>query len=378
MNYKIFSCLLLFGIAYISCKEEIRKVADVVKRPTAREVYERNFKREDSLLVLWNKAFEVSKRDNIQITLPYSESGIFSEENFNVYSYNLQLKEGERLVVEVEKQPDSAFVFIDLFQQKIDSLTRFRLIKSSKDKKSVLTFEIDKSAVYKVIVQPEMQRQFPFILKIYSQPMYFFPVSGGNNKSVRSFWADPRDTGSRSHEGIDIFADKGTPVVAVSDGRIASTRDGGLGGKQVWLTDGLFGKRVYYAHLDSIAVTAGKRVKTGDTLGFVGNTGNAATTPPHLHFGIYRKRVAVNPYPYIKMSDIQELHDTSAILKARVFKNRADLRKGPADVFEQIGRLKKDDTLLVLGKNQNWFHIQTLDSLKGFVNKSFIEELPSN
>ncbi len=201
-----FWCSLLFiMIVFSGCKEEIRKVTDVVKRPTAREVYERNFKKEDSLLILWKNAFEISAKDNIQITLPYSESGIFSEANFNVYSYNIQLKEGERLVVEVEKQPDSASVFIDLFQQKSDSLSNLRIVKSSQDKKSFLTFEIDKSAFYKVIVQPEMNRQFPFILKIYSQPMYFFPVSGGNNKSVQSFWADPRDSGSRSHEGFGQY-----------------------------------------------------------------------------------------------------------------------------------------------------------------------------
>lgn len=370
--FSIFILVVFFGC------EEVQKAADVVIQPTAREVYERNFKKNDSLLLQWKNAFEISKNDILQITLPYSESGIFSEENLNVYSYNLQLKEGERLVVEVEKQPDSASVFIDLFQQRSDSLKLFKLVKSSKDKKSSLAFEINKSEVYKIVIQPEMKRQFPFIIKIYSQPMYFFPVSGGNNKSVKSFWADPRDTGSRSHEGVDIFAPKGTPVLAVSDGRISSTGEGGLGGKQVWLMDGLFGKRVYYAHLDSIAVTKGKRVKTGDTLGFVGNTGNAETTPPHLHFGIYRKKGAVNPFPYIKLTDIQQVKDTSQVVKGTISKNRADLRKGPASVFEQLATLKKNDTILVLGKNQNWFHIQTQDSLKGFINQSFLTELPLN
>lgn len=374
-NLRFFLILIL--IVVFGC-EEVQKVADVVKRPSAREVYERNFNKDDSLLLQWKNAFDISKEDRVQITLPYSESGIFSKEDFNVYSYNLQLKEGEKLVVEVEKQTDSASVFIDLFEQKNDSLKTFEMVKSSKDQKSFLAYEIDRSANYKVIVQPEMKRQIPFILKIYSQPMYFFPVSGGTNKSVGSFWADPRDAGSRSHEGIDIFAERGTPVVAVSDGRIASTGERGLGGKQVWLSDGLFGKRVYYAHLDSIAVSAGKRVKIGDTLGFVGNTGNAKTTPPHLHFGIYRQRSAVNPYPYIRLSDIQQVGDTSRILRGTISKNRTDLRKGPAAVFEQLASLKKSDTVLVLGKNQKWFHIQTLDSLKGFVNQSYLKELPSN
>src|SRR5690606_5993398 len=166
--------------------EQVQKAADVVIQPTAREVYERNFKKDDSLLLLWKNAFEISKNDILQITLPYSESGIFSKEKFNVYSYNLQLKEGEKLVVEVEKQPDSASVFIDLFQQKNDSLKTFQLVKSSENKKSSLAFEIDKSDVYKIIVQPEMNRNLPFILKIYTQPMYFFPVSGANNKNVQS------------------------------------------------------------------------------------------------------------------------------------------------------------------------------------------------
>lgn len=370
--FSIFIIVVSFGC------EEVQKAADVIIQPTAREVYERNFKKDDSLLLQWKNAFENSKKDILQITLPYSENGVYSEENFNVYSYNIQLKEGERLVIEVEKQPDSASVFIDLFQQKSDSLKTFQLVKSSEDKKSSLAFEIDKSEIYKIVIQPEMNRNLPFILKIYTEPMYFFPVSGGNNKSVQSFWADPRDAGSRSHEGVDIFAEKGTPVVAVSDGRISSTGERGLGGKQVWLMDGLFGKRVYYAHLDSIAVKTGKRVKTGDTLGFVGNTGNAKTTPPHLHFGIYRNTGAVNPYPFIKLTDIQQVKDTSKIVTGIISKNRADLRKGPASVFEELATLKKNDTVLVLGKNQNWFHIQTRDSLKGFINQSFLTELPSN
>ena len=203
-------------------------------------------------------------------------------------------------------------------------------------------------------------------------------MSGANNKSIQSFWADPRDTGSRSHEGVDIFADRGTPVIAVSDGIISSTGERGLGGKQVWLKDGLFGKTIYYAHLDSIAVVEGKKVKMGDTLGFVGNTGNAKTTEPHLHFGIYKTKGAINPLSFIKKTEIQTSEMPSAITKAITLKNRADVRKGPASVFKQFGSLKKNDTIIVLGKNQKWFHIQTADSLKGYVNETVITPLPPN
>lgn len=377
MNYKTLFVLMLFGILILGCKQ-VRKVADVIVQPTAREVYERNFSKKDSLLLRWKNAFENSKRDSIQITLPYSESGVFSEENFNVYSYNIQLKEGERIVVEIEKQPDSAIVFIDIFQAKSDSLKIFKLLKSSEDKKATLSQEIETSGFYKVIVQPQMQLQFPFVLKIYTEPLYEFPVSGGGNKNIQSFWADPRDAGSRSHEGVDIFADRGTPVVAVTDGMIASAGERGLGGKQVWLRDGLFGKTIYYAHLDSIAVSEGEKVKVGDTLGFVGNTGNAKTTAPHLHFGIYKSKGAVNPLSFIKKTEIQPSEKPSAIVKAVTLKNRVDVRKGPASAYKEFGSLKKNDTLIVLGKNQKWYHIQTADSLKGYVNETVIKPLPPN
>jgi murein DD-endopeptidase MepM/ murein hydrolase activator NlpD len=378
MKQRAFITLILLSIIISSCKEEIQKAADVFVKPTARETYERNFSKNDSLLLQWKNAFENSKRDSIQITLPYSESGVFSEENFNVYSYNIQLKEGERIVVEVEKQPDSALVFIDLFQAKTDSLKIFNHLKSSEDKKSIISQEIETSGFYKVIVQPQMKLQFPFVLKIYTEPLYVFPVSGGNNKNIQSFWADPRDTGSRSHEGVDIFADRGTSVIAISDGIIDSAGERGLGGKQVWLRDGLFGKRIYYAHLDKIAVSEGEKVKIGDTLGFVGNTGNAKDLPPHLHFGIYKAKGAVNPLPFIKKTEIQTSEMPSSITKAITLKNNADVRKGPAAVFKQFGSLKKNDTLIVLGKNQKWFHIQTADSLKGYVNETVIKPLPPN
>ncbi len=366
------------GILISSCKEEIQKAADVFVQPTAREAYERNFSKNDSLLLQWKNAFENSKRDSIQITLPYSESGIFSEENFNVYSYNIQLKEGERIIVEVEKQTDSALVFVDLFQVKTDSLKSFKLLKSSEDKKSFLSQEIETSGFYKVVVQPQMKLQFPFVLKIYTEPLYVFPVSGGNNKNIQSFWADPRDTGSRSHEGVDIFADRGTPVIAITDGIIESAGERGLGGKQIWLRDELFGKRIYYAHLDKIAVSEGEKVRIGDTLGFVGNTGNAKDLPPHLHFGIYKSKGAVNPLSFIKKTEIQTSEMPSSLTKAITLKNNAEVRKGPASVFKQFGSLKKNDTLIVLGKNQKWFHIQTADSLKGYVNETVIKPLPPN
>jgi murein DD-endopeptidase MepM/ murein hydrolase activator NlpD len=128
-----------------------------------------------------------------------------------------------------------------------------------------------------------------------------FPVSG-SRANIGSFWGDERDGGKRRHEGIDIFAKKGTPVVAVCDGIITSVGTNRLGGKVIWMQACTHPWSAYYAHLDDQKVKAGQLVKKGQVLGTVGNTGNAITTPPHLHFGIYRWIGVADPLPYVRLS----------------------------------------------------------------------------
>ena len=96
----------------------------------------------------------------------------------------------------------------------------------------------------------------------------------------------------------DLFAPRGTPVLAASAGRVRGVRETSRGGKVVWIRDPVREASLYYAHLDSQHVNDGQMVKRGDTVGFVGNTGNARGTPPHLHFGLYR-RGPVDPYPFL-------------------------------------------------------------------------------
>jgi len=128
-----------------------------------------------------------------------------------------------------------------------------------------------------------------------------FPVLG-KKSNIGSVWGDERDGGKRKHEGIDIFATKGTPVVAVCDGVITSVGYDELGGKIVYLQADEYSWNAYYAHLDQQKVHVGQVVRKGQVLGTVGNTGNARTTPAHLHFGIYTRNGAVDPLPYVKNS----------------------------------------------------------------------------
>jgi murein DD-endopeptidase MepM/ murein hydrolase activator NlpD len=123
----------------------------------------------------------------------------------------------------------------------------------------------------------------------------FCPVAGPI--SFSDDFGAPR-SGGRRHQGNDLFAQAGTPTVAIESGVIdrASPVERGLGGITIWLR-GDSGTRFYYAHHRSNAVGVGARVQAGQIVGYVGNTGNARTTASHLHFEIHPDGgVAVSPY----------------------------------------------------------------------------------
>lgn len=125
------------------------------------------------------------------------------------------------------------------------------------------------------------------------------PVEGVRPRALRDTWGGARSEG-RSHEGIDIFAKRGTPVISSTEGIVTKVGTNRLGGLVVWVL-GPGGQRHYYAHLDRYAdVAAGMRVEAGRVLGYVGDSGNAKGTPPHLHYGIYDMGGAINPYPMLR------------------------------------------------------------------------------
>ena len=126
------------------------------------------------------------------------------------------------------------------------------------------------------------------------------PVVGIQTFDLSNSWGNPRDGGRRKHKGIDIFAPKGTGIVAVADGIISYLGEQPKGGLCLWLATEN-GTSFYYAHLDRWAagLYEGMEVRSGELLGYVGNTGNARTTPPHLHFAVNDNDEMVNPYPIL-------------------------------------------------------------------------------
>ena len=124
------------------------------------------------------------------------------------------------------------------------------------------------------------------------------PVNGA--VAFTDTWGAPR-SGGRSHEGVDMIASRGTPLVALESASVMRIGNGGLGGKTVWLR-APSGDTYYYAHLDGWAsgLSVGQSLDVGQLLGYVGNTGNAVYTVPHLHFEYHPGGGgAVNPYPLV-------------------------------------------------------------------------------
>ncbi len=128
------------------------------------------------------------------------------------------------------------------------------------------------------------------------------PVEGVLVRQVSDTWGAARSEG-RTHEGTDIFAPAGTPVLSATDGFVYRIDDVARGGLTVTVVGGA-GRRYFYTHLSEVApdLRDGQFVTTDTVLGFVGNSGNAAGTPPHLHFGVYGGELetcewqAINPF----------------------------------------------------------------------------------
>jgi murein DD-endopeptidase MepM/ murein hydrolase activator NlpD len=153
-------------------------------------------------------------------------------------------------------------------------------------------------------VPPIIRRPIPSIEPRLTKGGYVFPVHGPSS-FVDTFGA------ARAvvmwHHGEDIFAPMGAPVLAVADGTVFSVGWNDIGGNRLWLRDRQ-GNEFYYAHLSAFSPLAvnGAHVRGGDVLGFVGNSGDAETTPPHLHFEIHPVGLlglgydgVISPYRYL-------------------------------------------------------------------------------
>lgn len=249
----------------------------------------------------WIEASERVLENPVEIELPFREQVFFDPAAPDAAGYEFESQRGRAIRISVDLAQQSGLrLFVDLFRVEDDGQELVHIASYDRDE-NLLEFEPQRENRYILRLQPELLRGGRYTLSIEENPVLAFPVEGKGMRDIYSFFGDPRDGGRRRHEGVDIFAARSTPVLSASAGvvRRVSTRE--LGGKTVFVRDEERGLNFYYAHLDEQYAERGQRVSPGDLLGAVGNTGNAITTPPHLHFGIYADRwQALDPWNFLK------------------------------------------------------------------------------
>ncbi len=371
-----YKLLIFVGIFAVFSCSQLEKAEDIISGLSQKERYKKDNNISDEIFKIWEGRVDQALNDSVEIELPYQEAGDLKPRNFSIYSYETYLMPGEVLQARVNTDSSSTLIFSDLYKKASGEAQQYEKIASGEAESRLLNFEIQDRGLYKIVLQPEIEANTPFHIEIQKTPAYMFPVSDGNNTDIGSYWGDIRDGGRRDHEGIDIFAQRGTPVVAATSGRVGFTGEKGLGGKQVWLRDNERRQSLYYAHLDSIKPDLG-RVNAGDTLGFVGNTGNAKTTPPHLHFGIYKRGYgAIDPIGFVfkteETSEPRELQQIASRLQ--VNSQKANFRNKPASNNSEILKTGNFGELLqVQGKSSDWFHVRDSLDRSMFIHESLVQ-----
>ncbi|MET0638256.1 MAG: peptidoglycan DD-metalloendopeptidase family protein [Chitinophagaceae bacterium] len=245
----------------------------------------------------WISAANASLLQPANINLPYRETGFFPAETPSAAGYRFTAKRGERITVNLETTPARGFrLFLEFWE---NNGSDPKILSYTDSLPAIINEVIDREGFYTIRIQPELLQPVGYTVTISAGPSLAFPVRKNDNPRASSFWGAARDGGGRSHEGVDIFAKKGTDVLAITPGRVTSVSENQLGGKVVFMRPDGKDFSLYYAHLDSQLVSEGQRVKPGDVIGQMGNTGNARTTPAHLHFGIYTSEGATDPWPFI-------------------------------------------------------------------------------
>ncbi|MDJ0366015.1 M23 family metallopeptidase [Hymenobacter sp. H14-R3] len=349
-----------------SCSKP-QTLAALFQKTTPHDDYARALNRaglqEAALGRQWQQAAAQALRDSLTVTLPVLETGYFRPEQPTAASYRYAVRAGELVHVRLTLAPGPVLaprVFVDAFAlaagQKPEPL-KWTATDTTAAGSYDFSYQATDDARHLLRVQPELLAAGRYTLRLWRGPgLGLFPVKGRTDQAIGSFWGNERDGGARRHEGVDIFAPRGTPAVAATDGTVTRTGESQLGGRVVWLADAQ-GQHLYYAHLDKQLVQPGQRVRAGDTLGLVGNTGNARTTAPHLHFGIYQGgRGAVDPWPFLHRADAVPTTQAGPDRRGEWVRPRTATRQLPTTL-----------PLLVLGQRAGWLRVELPDGQRRYV-----------
>jgi murein DD-endopeptidase MepM/ murein hydrolase activator NlpD len=326
---------------------------------------------------LWFRMAEQSIAAPTAIKIPYKETGYFSAERPAAAGLRFDAVRGQQLTIKVEKNPAINFnLYIDLWRAAQDN--QLKHLAAADTLNYSIRHEVSENASYILRIQPELLTSGEYTISITAGPSLAYPIKASGKNHIQSFWGADRDGGARKHEGIDLFAPFRTPIVAAADGTVTRVHETAIGGKVVWLRPENRNYTLYYAHLDSQLVTDGQKVKTGDTLGLMGKTGNARFTSPHLHFGIYTFGGAVDPLPFVNpvQGEPEKITASTKLLGKLV-------RTGPvkASVYPQPNtsatpttEIAGNTVMQVEAATSTWFRVRLPNGQPGYIRNAQVHE----
>lgn len=325
---------------------------------------------------LWIDASAAALTGPQDVTLPVRETGYFDPAKPSAVAYRFDLPRGRALDIDVifeSSRPGQ--LFVDLFSVREDGTDGVASVETGATSMRYVSL---RDGAYVLRLQPELLAGGRYTIVQRTGASLRFPVEGVGERSIQSIFGDARDGGRRDHHGVDIFAPRGTPVVAAADGVIRSVSTTEIGGRVIWLSNATSSQSIYYAHLNDWAVTSGQRVAAGDVIGFVGNTGNARTTPPHLHFGVYSGG-PVDPLPFIRAADRVPPAPSAppALLGkwAKVGRTAAPLRSGASRSSASVAMLGPATAVEVTAASGAAYRVALPDGRQGYVDARAIAPL---
>ena len=324
----------------------------------------------------WLESARTALTEPLLIIPPYAESGGFLAHNAGALGLVFEAMDGQTLRLQFDRRGDPAGrVYVELFyaREPFAEARHVRLRGLGPDE-SLLELELPHDGKYIVRLQPELLIDSLYDLRLELDAAVPFPVQVEQG-AVGSFFGDPRDAGARSHEGVDIFAPRNTPVVAVAAGR-AHARTTPRGGNVVWLRTS--DRSYYYAHLEKAAFSGRRSVEAGEVIGFVGNSGNAVTTPTHLHFGVYRRgRGAMDPLPRIAARVFEQPPETVEFppRHVRTHAGKLNLRSEPDTSSEVLQQLSAGSIVRTSAIRGEWVRVTTPGNVSGWIHRNYQAEV---
>jgi hypothetical protein len=351
---------LALVLALLAACRGLGPVGDLLRPKTPWEEYRNSLQEarleETSAGRAWLAAGERAVAEAPAVGLPYREVVHFDPLRPTAGAWRLALERGQELRVDVAGAASGERgLFVDLLRSDGGTWEPIAAL----DEGAQLRHRVSESGSYVLRMQPELLAGGRWSVTVAVGASLAFPVEGKTSRAIGGRFGDPRNGGSRPHEGVDIFAARGTGALAAADGRAAHVGSNRLGGKTVWLrTDDGLG--LYYAHLDRQLVRTGERVAAGEMIGRVGNTGNAARTSPHLHFGVHEDG-PLDPWPFLHEPTERPATVTSdlALLGgwARVAGPRVNLRAAPSADAALRGDALRHEALRVEGASAAWYRV---------------------